>query len=67
MTLWIIIGVIALIGLGLACSWILRARAGLDATYQTDPDRAARIELDTQLHHMQIDGRRNGGGGAGGF
>jgi hypothetical protein len=51
-TLWIIIGVIALGALGLACSWVLRARGGLDALYQTDPDRAARAELDLQLHTL---------------
>jgi len=66
-TLWIIIGVIALVGLGLACSWVLRARGGLDAMYQTDPDRAARIELDSQVHVMQSQSRRNDGGSYGGF
>jgi hypothetical protein len=60
-TLWIVLGVVALVALGLACSWVLRARGGLDAMYQTDPDRAARTELDVQLHTMQIDSRRNGG------
>ena len=44
MVLWIIAGVIAIGVLGLACSWVLRARSGLDSTHQYDLDRAARID-----------------------
>lgn len=40
MLLWIIIGVLAIGLLGLACSWVLKARGGLDAMYQADGDRS---------------------------
>jgi tRNA A37 threonylcarbamoyladenosine dehydratase len=66
-TLWIVVGVIALGALGLVCSWVLRARGGLDAMYQIDPDRAARDEVDAQLHAMQVRDRSSGGAGFGGF
>lgn len=65
-TLWIIVGVIALGALGMLCSWVLRARGGLDATYQIDPDRAARDEFDAQVHAMQVRDRSQRGG-FGGF
>ena len=55
MTLWIIVGVIALGALGLVCNRVLRARGGLyasDALYQTDPDRAADLEF--EMHRSQL-------------
>lgn len=63
---WIIVGVIALGALGLACNWVLRARGGLDSMYQVDPERAARTELDAQLHVMQTR-NRDSGSSYGGF
>jgi hypothetical protein len=54
-TLWIIVGVIALGALGLVCNWVLRAHSGLyvsDALYQTDPDRTADLEL--EMHRSQL-------------
>ena len=64
MLLLIIIGVAAICVLGLVCNWVLRARGGLDSMYQSDPDRATRIEMDTQLNAMHS---RHHGGGGGGF
>ncbi len=62
MVLWIIAGVIAIGVLGLACSWVLRARSGLDSTHQHDLDRAARTEQDTQLNALHNRGAYRDGG-----
>jgi hypothetical protein len=60
--LWIIVGVIAIGLLGLACSWVLRARSGLDSMYQYDADRAARIDQDAQLNTLHTRGTHRSGG-----
>ena len=52
MVLWIIVGVIAIGLLGLACSWVLRARSGLDSMHPNDPDHAARTEQEAQLNAL---------------
>jgi hypothetical protein len=54
-TLWIIVGVIALGALGLVCNWVLRARGGLyvsDALYPSDPDQTADLEF--EMHRAQL-------------
>ncbi len=61
MLLWIIAGLLAIGVLGLACSWVLRARSGLDPMYQSDPDRAPRVEPDAQLNPIRRRGTRQSG------
>jgi hypothetical protein len=64
--LLIAIGMVAICVLGLVCRWILKARSGLDAMYQSDPDRATRIKADAQanvIHSHGAQGNSFGGGG----
>lgn len=39
--LWILVGVVAIALLGLACSWVLKARGGFEPV-QSDPDPVTR-------------------------
>ena len=67
MLLLIIIGVAAICVLGLVCNWVLKGRSGLDATPQSDPDRAKRIRADAQANAYQSRGAQNNTFGGGGF
>ncbi|HEY7049558.1 MAG TPA: hypothetical protein VH373_20245 [Jatrophihabitantaceae bacterium] len=44
MLLWIFLGVVAIALLGLACSWVLKARGGFESVQYTDPDALARAK-----------------------
>jgi hypothetical protein len=42
--LWILVGVVAIALLGLACSWVLKARGGFESV-QSDPDAVTRANV----------------------
>ena len=57
MLLWIIIGVVAIALLGLVCSWVLKARGGLESMHSAEPDVAARAQSDAT--RIKADARAN--------
>lgn len=58
MTLWIVIGIVAIALLGFACAWVLKARSGLEI----DAERASLFDADTHLESLRIQNTRPGRG-----
>ena len=60
MAVLIIIGVVVLCLLGLLLGTrVVRSRRSLDAKYQSDPERAARLEQDAQINAQHSRWTRN--------
>ena len=55
--LWILFGVVAIALLGLVCSWVLKARGGLESMHYADPDGAALAKSDAT--RIKADARTN--------
>jgi hypothetical protein len=61
-TVWIVVGLVAIALLGVVCDWVLKARSGLEVDVRTDADRAHRPEADAQLPVLHIENARGGRG-----
>ena len=55
--LWILFGVVAIALLGLVCSWVLKARGGLEVMHYAEPDVAALAKSDAI--RIKADARAN--------
>ena len=58
MTLWIVVGVLAITVLGFVCSWVLNARGGLEPAHPTDRRKAPAPDADAR----EVPSRRHGSG-----
>jgi hypothetical protein len=59
-TVWIVVGLVAIALLGFVCDWVLKARSGLEVDLRTDADRVYRPEADAQLPPLRIENARGG-------
>jgi hypothetical protein len=57
-TLWIVVGVLAITVLGFVCSWVLNARGGLEPAHPTDRRKAPAPDADAR----EVPSRRHGSG-----
>jgi hypothetical protein len=59
-TLWIVVGVVAIAVLGFVCSWVLNARGGLEAAHPMDRWKSAAPEADEHHQAGGMPSRRHG-------
>jgi hypothetical protein len=61
-TLWIVVGVLAIGVLGFVCSWVLNARGGLEAGYPIDTRKPGSADADTREDASSIQSPRHRSG-----